>query len=160
MIEIMTKALGAVEIDEKQILEFPYGIPGFEKLSQFALLDSGQPPFYWLQSTEDVEVAFILIDPMLICPEYRLEIGKSEYQTLDLRLNDEKALLFAIVTVRGGGAMVTANLQGPVVINRESRRGRQFISTNPDWDIRYNIMDALRAMSEEEEDADLNQKEG
>jgi flagellar assembly factor FliW len=52
-------------------------------------------------------------------------------------------LFFAIVTIPEDHKKMSANLQGPVIINREKRIGKQFISTNPDWKTRHYILDEL-----------------
>jgi flagellar assembly factor FliW len=142
--EIMTKAYGAVDIDEKQIIHFPSGLFGFETLREFALLDAEQKPFFWLQSLEVEQIAFILINPIIFRPDYKPEIVKEELQELGLRNeDDDRYLLFSIVTIPADQSQMTANLQGPVVINRENRWGKQFISTSQDWKVRHNIMKEL-----------------
>lgn len=142
--EIMTKAYGAIDIDEKQILHFPAGLFGFETLRDFALLDAEQKPFFWLQSLEVEQIAFILINPLIFRPDYKPDILKEELEDLGLdNKNDERALLFSIVTIPADQSQMTANLQGPVIINRETRWGKQFISTNQEWKVRHNIMEEL-----------------
>ncbi len=63
MATILTKPFGSVELDERQRIRFPFGVLGFESLHDYALLDADQAPFYWLQSLEVVEIAFVLIEP-------------------------------------------------------------------------------------------------
>lgn len=154
--EIDTKPFGIIEIEDKQLIEFPIGLPGFETFTKFALLDSGQPPFYWLQSLDDVNVAFILINPFLFLPEYNVDIDDREFESVGLVSDSELMLIFSIVTVRNEGTMVTANLQGPIVINPQQRLGRQFITNNPQWELRYDIMESLIKMRDD--DADINSK--
>lgn len=143
MTKINSKAFGEIEIEEKQLIEFPFGIPGFEELKEFALLDSGQYPFYWLQSTKQVEVAFILTDPFLLKPDYQLEVPDSDFESIQLTGEKGSALIFTILTVRANGAMITANLQAPVVINPTNKKGRQVISNNPELEIRFDVLKAL-----------------
>ncbi|RQV98510.1 MAG: flagellar assembly protein FliW [Calditrichaeota bacterium] len=144
--EIMTKAYGAVEIDEKQIIHFPSGLFGFETLREFALLDAEQKPFFWLQSLEVEQIAFVLINPIIFRPDYKPMVVEDELLELGLENEEEeKVLLFSIVTIPSDQKLMTANLQGPVLINRETRRGRQFISTSSEWKVRHNIMDELAA---------------
>ena len=52
-------------------------------------------------------------------------------------------LLFAIVTIPEDSRRMTANLQGPVIINRRTRVGRQFISPSPRWGIRHFILEEM-----------------
>ncbi len=145
--EINTKAYGLVNIDERQIIGFPEGILGFETLHKFALLDAAQQPFYWLQSLDLVDVAFVLIKPTIFRPDYRSASMKSDLEILDLPGGDENenALVFSIVTFSEDSKVMTANLQGPVIINKKSRLGRQCISTDDRWKTRHNIAEELAA---------------
>lgn len=142
--EINTKAYGPIEIDSKQIINFPSGLFGFESLNEFALLDAEQQPFFWLQSLEVEQIAFILINPMIFRPDYDPSVVIDELEEIGLKTNDdENILLFSIVTIPEDQSRMTANLQGPVIINKEARVGRQFISTCPDWKVRHNIIEEL-----------------
>ncbi len=142
--QITTKAYGEVEIDERQIIRFPNGLFGFETLHDFALLDASQQPFYWLQSIDVVEVAFVLINPGIFRSDYDPGLMKPDMEVLELsELNDETALVFSIVTFLEDNQNMTANLQGPVVINRHARIGRQCISGDSRWMTRHNIAEEM-----------------
>jgi flagellar assembly factor FliW len=141
-IRVDTKAYGAIEVDERQKILFPYGILGFESLKEYVLLDAAQPPFYWLQSLEVLEIAFVLINPRIFNPDYRLEVSPEELAEIGIH-SPEEALDFAIVTIPEDPREMTANLQGPIVINRVSRTGRQSISTNPRRELRHPILKEL-----------------
>ena len=82
--KIRTKPYGEMEIAERQRLIFPRGIFGFEELREFALLDSAQPPFYWLQSLQRVEIAFVLIDPHFFRPDYTPDVDPAELQEIEV----------------------------------------------------------------------------
>lgn len=145
---ITSKFSGEIEINEKQILEFPEGLPGFEHLRQFALMDAQQPPFYWLQSMEVTEIAFALINPRIFRPSYDPGVSQAEMDALGVE-NPEDLLVFAIVTIPENQRDMTANLQGPLLINRKTRQGRQFISANPEWKVRHRVLDELAAVRSE-----------
>lgn len=139
---IQTKAYGALSVDERQLIEFPTGLYGFERLTKYALLDAHQKPFYWLQSTEDVQVAFVLINPYVFRPDFVLEIPDEDYEDIGSPAEDD-VLVFAIVTIPTDGSEITANLQGPLVINRKQRLGRQSISLDPRWQTKHAIVEEL-----------------
>ena len=136
---VVTKAYGEVPVLEKQIIEFPTGLYGFESLHSYALLDSHTPPFYWLQSVEDAELAFILINPYVVTREYVLDIPGE-----DLKLvgdpDPDDLLVFAIVTIPEDRRDISCNLQGPLIINRERRLGRQSISLDQRWKIKHYLL--------------------
>ena len=142
---ITTKAFGDIEIDERQVLYFPNGIIGFEQLKDYAFLDAAQQPFYWLQSLDDAEIAFILIDPHIFRPNYSPDVAEEDIEELSLE-SAEDLLVFAIVTIPEDQNRMTANLQGPLLFNRKTRRGRQSISLNQNWQLKHFILDELAAL--------------
>jgi len=144
--EINTKAYGKINIDDKQVLTFPSGLFGFESLTEYALLDAEQQPFFWLQSLEVEQIAFILINPIIFRPDYDPAVHEDELLEIGLTDNDDDDfLLFSIVTIPADQSRMTANLQGPIVINKDTKIGRQFISTCADWKVRHNIIEELAA---------------
>jgi flagellar assembly factor FliW len=135
--EVLTKFLGRVEIDEKQKIVFPEGLYGFEDIKEFALITAEQAPFFYLQSIENKDVAFILIDPFLCCPEYEPDVDNEELAAIGI-YDPQDALVFAIITIRPDSNM-TANLQGPLIVNRKNRLGRQAILSDPRWEIQHEV---------------------
>ena len=82
--EIKTKALGTVQIEEDQIITLSEGFYGFKKYHRFALLDAKQKPFIWIQSLDDAELAFIAIDPFIFRPDYELDIDDALLEPLGI----------------------------------------------------------------------------
>ena len=147
MVKVKTKAFGLVEIDEKQRITFPQGLFGFESFRDYVILDAEQQPFYWLQSIDVEQVAFVLINPFLFRPDYEMDIDNSEL--LPIGINDPgKAVILAIVTIPPDNGPMTANLQGPLVINRENRLGIQAILTDSRWKTKHDIIADLETAKE------------
>ena len=96
--KVQTKAYGEIEIEDRQRISFPRGLFGFEELHDFVLLDATQQPFYWLQSVERVEVAFVLIDPKFFRPDYTPEVDPLELEEIGIITADDM-LVFSIVTI-------------------------------------------------------------
>lgn len=142
---INTKAYGSIEVDEKQKITIPNGLFGFEDFQDYVLLDAQQQPFYWLQSVNEQEIAFILINPFIFRPDYEVNIGNDELMEIGIDVPD-KAMIFTIVTIPHDGSPMTANLQGPLVINRDSRVGKQAILPDTRWKTRHDIMAELEKM--------------
>ena len=139
---IQTKSDGEVEISEKQKIFFPNGIIGFESYKNYALLDSKSPPFYWLQSLDDVNIAFVILSPFLVVENYSLDISPSSYESIEFDgdVNSDRLLIFTIVTiVDDESGVITVNLQAPVIINKENKYAIQSIQNNPKWEIRHVI---------------------
>ncbi|WP_010255574.1 flagellar assembly protein FliW [Treponema primitia] len=140
--KVATKSYGLIEVDERQRISFPLGILGFEPVKEYILLDAERQPFYWLQALDVEQVAFILINPFLFRPDYELDINDEELQDIGLS-GPEKALIFSVVTIPSDGGPMTANLQGPLIINRETRSGKQAVLTDPRWKTKHDIMSEL-----------------
>jgi flagellar assembly factor FliW len=140
-VKVATKPYGLIDIDERQKIVFPQGLFGFEMYTDYVLMDAERQPYYWLQAMDSQGAAFILISPFLFRPDYEVNIGNDELSCIGLD-KAENALVFAIATVPPDGPM-TANLQGPLIINRDSRMGRQVILTDPRWKTRHNVMEEL-----------------
>lgn len=141
---IRTRPYGELDVDERQLVSLPWGLLGFEDLRDWALLDAAQPPFYWLQSLERPEIAFVLIDPLVFRPDYEPGADPAELAELQIASAQDRIVL-VIVTVPEQSTRMTANLQGPLVFNRRTRVGRQVVSTDPRWGVRHVIADELAA---------------
>ena len=146
--KVLTKAYGMVEVNERQKVTFPSGLFGFESLKDYVLLDAEQQPFYWLQSLDEEKTAFILIDPFLFRPDYEMDIDNDELRPIGIS-DPEKAVIFTIVTVPIDNSPMTANLQGPLVINRDSRLGVQAVLTDSRWKTKHDILAELAALKQE-----------
>lgn len=142
--KIQTKALGEIEIDERQILDFPEGVIGFRPFTSFALLDAPQKPYFYLQSTVMPALNFILVDPFLFRPDYSIDLSDELCSGLGLQSPDD-ALILVMVTSPSDGGPVTANLMGPLVICKGTRRGVQIVLGDPRWKTKHDVMAELAA---------------
>ncbi|GMO40185.1 MAG: flagellar assembly protein FliW [Termitinemataceae bacterium] len=139
--KVQTKAYGLIDADERQKIVFPSGLFGFESIKDYLLLDAKQQPFYWLQATESAQTAFVLINPFLFRPDYEIDASDSELSEIGVS-KPENALVFAIVTIPADGPM-TANLQGPIIMNRQTRKGKQIILSDPRWKTKHDVLSEL-----------------
>ncbi len=144
MIRIQTKAYGPLDVDERQVLHFPDGLLGFEKFKDYALLDAAQKPFFYLQSMDISELAFVLIDPFLFRPDYSVDADDALLSSVGIE-RPEDALVLSIVTVPADGSPITANLMGPLIVDRASRRGVQAVMTDPRWQTKHDVLAELAA---------------
>jgi flagellar assembly factor FliW len=143
-VKVATKAYGLIDVDERQKIIFPQGLFGFENLTDYLLLDAERQPFYWLQSIDMEQVAFVLLSPFLFRPDYELNISNEELAEIGIH-SPEKALVFSIITIPPDGSPMTANLQGPLVINRDTRTGKQAVLSDTRWKTKHDIMAELAA---------------
>ncbi|MDR0443717.1 MAG: flagellar assembly protein FliW [Treponema sp.] len=142
--KVATKAYGQIEVDEKQKIFFPQGLLGFDDNKDYVLLDAEAQPFYWLQSTDDKEIAFVLVNPFLFRPDYEVNIPNEELVEIGIT-SPEKAVIFSIVTIPPNGEPMTANLQGPLVINRDNMTGKQAVLADIRWRTKHDLIAELNA---------------
>jgi len=122
---IHTSRFGEVDVDQNRIMKFPKGLLGFPDESQYVLLEAGQDSyFWWLQSIELPELAFVVTDPSYFVPTYKVPIRVEQMNELGISSLDE-AQVFVVVNKRD--SWLTGNLQGPLVINVASRTGEQLV---------------------------------
>jgi flagellar assembly factor FliW len=118
---VMPTAINSVRI--------PTGLLGFEQIKDYVLIAKpGEEPFAWLQVQDNSALAFVVIDPFMVLPEYQPDIPTLDVEFLGLK-NSDDALLLGIVTVHSA-RRATVNLKGPVVVNRHTHVAKQIIITN------------------------------
>lgn len=142
--ELLTKAKGKIEITEDRLITIPEGLFGFEEYTKFALVDSDYDPFIWLQSCEDSNLAFLIVDPFLICNSYETDIDDESLLKIGIT-KPEDIIIMTIVTVPHDGSSITANFQGPLVINKNNHKCMQVILNDNRWSTKVNIIDALNS---------------
>jgi flagellar assembly factor FliW len=110
-------------------VHLPTGILGFEQFKNYVLLaNPAEMPFAWLRVTDSASLAFVVINPFIVMPDYAPDIPEPDAEFLGLK-EPADALLFSIVTLRGPNR-ATLNLKGPLVINRHTHTGKQVIIAN------------------------------
>ncbi|MBL9149009.1 MAG: flagellar assembly protein FliW [Phycisphaerae bacterium] len=135
---VETTRFGAVEIDDSRIIQFPAGLLGFSSYRRYALLQPDeQGIFFWLQSIDAPDLAFVVTDPALWIPDYQAQIRREQMDELGLgELADAQVLV--IVNKRDGA--LTANLQGPLVINAKNCSAMQLVLAEKRWTTRHVLM--------------------
>lgn len=139
--QISTKAYGKVEINPDEIITFASGLIGFEDRRKFVLLGTSDADevLVWLQSLEDENLAFVVVQPRFIKPDYQPEIQVEEIR--DLEAEDEKELLLlSIVTIPEDVSKMTANLKAPLVINAKKNTGKQIVLNDNRFQIKTPVL--------------------
>lgn len=111
--------------------ELPAGLIGLEDATRFELLiNEEEEPFMWIRSTEQHELAFVVVEPSKILNDYDVEIADDDADKLDIQ-SAEDALILNIVTLKDDDIeSATVNLIGPIVLNRRTLKGKQLIAAN------------------------------
>jgi flagellar assembly factor FliW len=135
--QVITTRFGRIEVAAGDVIRFPSGLPGLEDCREWALLaDAANDAVGWLQSTTRGEVALAVVSPRRFVPDYRVRIPRSELQPLDLAdVRDAQV----VVVVGRTDTTLTLNLKAPIVINVETRTGRQVVASG-DLPLRHELV--------------------
>jgi flagellar assembly factor FliW len=154
-LKVKTTRFGELEVDESRTITFAESILGFPESKRFILLEhETNSPFKWLQSLDEEKLAFILIDPLYVMPEYRIEVMKEDITSIELT-SLEKAVVICIVNIGKEATSITANLIGPIIVNPDKMLAKQVVALNSEYSIRHSIMDPAKKAK----DNSLPQKE-
>jgi flagellar assembly factor FliW len=135
---IETSRFGPLEVDERRLIRFPKGILGFPDQQEYALIQTAENSvFYWLQAVGRPELAFVVCDPRTFVGDYVVPVKLEELSQIGLT-EPGAAQVFTIVNKVD--SLLTANLQGPLIINVETRTGRQLVLSDRRYSTRHILM--------------------
>ena len=140
MRKIYTSRFGELEVDEAKVVHFQNGIPAFENEHEFIVLPyDEESPYYFMQSLNSPDLAFLLTIPFLFFPDYSFDIDDETIRELDVKSSD-KLLYYSMITIPNGSIRyMTANLLAPVVINIENMQAKQVVLENSNYTTKHRL---------------------
>lgn len=135
--KVNTTRFGELDVPDTLIIRMTKPVLGFEQLKRFVIVETADfEPFKWFQAVDDPQVAFVIVNPLLFFPEYGIEVNPREID--ELRVNDVRDVdTYAIVTIPQDFTRMTANLQGPILINTRTNLAKQLVLVNSTYRIRH-----------------------
>ncbi len=141
---VKTGRFGQLNVSEEEIIKIPLGILGFPELTDFCLVDPGDDTLIlWLQSLQDAEIAFPLLEPKIFKPDYAARLSAAELRELKLT-NINQSAVFSILTIPSEVTEMTANLKAPLVINLREQIARQVVLQENEYSIKHLMFKDLR----------------
>lgn len=117
-----------IDVREKDIITFPEGLLGFPDQTRYVLLEEKMAgPFLTLQSLDNPNSSFILINPALVDKNYELDIDIKGLKQLECEEITDSLTIHCVVCIGYIIKDTTANLQGPIIINNKNNIGAQFV---------------------------------
>ena len=136
--EIQTTRFGLLNVEDERVMNFPRGLLGFPNHTRFALIQTGQENyFFWLQSCDDPNLAFVVTDPSIFFKDY--EVPLRDETTGDLQMADPRFAQVFVICNRVGD-WLTGNLLGPLVVNAANRLAQQVVLTEKKWTTRQPLL--------------------
>ena len=138
-VKIATTRFGDLDLPDEKVITFPKGLIGFAQVRRFVVLDHpGGGPFQWLQAVDVPELAFVVTDPTLFFRDYQVPVKSEELRSIGIESMDEGVVVVILVVPKDPKG-ITANLQGPIVINVARRLARQFVLDMPQYTTKHPI---------------------
>ena len=139
---IKTTKFGEIEIDKNAIFDFVSPIIGFKNLKQYTIIDyKPDSPFKWLQSTEDMNLAF----PITLCSffgiNYQFDIPDEEAQLLEIESADDVFVCNIANIPSSNPQGATINMLAPIIINLKNKKAMQIILKNTDFEVRHKLFE-------------------
>ena len=148
--KLATRIFGEVDVDDSKIISFPNGIIGFPDLKRFVLMfdeEKGTDTIKWLQSVDEPSFAMPVMDPLIVCPDYKPEVDRTTVDVIG-ELSNEELLVLVTVTVPHDLKQMTVNLMGPFIINVKECKAVQTIVDNDDYPVKFPIYEILQKNKE------------
>lgn len=123
---------------EEELIHFQEGLFGFEEYKTFLPLpvEEDNDAVLCLQSTENTDLSFIIMNPFYLKEDYRPELSLADYKNLGTE--DTGVLSFYVICVIGTlSEKSTVNLKCPIVVNTESRQAVQVILASEEYRMRH-----------------------
>ena len=142
--KIDTLIFGSIEINEDKVITFNDGLPGFESLKQFTIIEVEETkPFKHLQSLESKGICFTIIDPYFLKEDYAPIINESYFEKLGGGI-DIEFVVYSIVTLKTSIEESTVNLAGPLLIHVENKIGVQVITEDLTYTTKHKLAELIK----------------
>jgi flagellar assembly factor FliW len=126
--KIETSRFGLLDVSEETLLVFPSGLVGFPACRRFVVLDTAEDSDYqWFQSVDEPSLAFVVMDVHLLQPDFRIDVPDEGLAELDMAQTDPIVIRAVVTIPTGNPDQATANLRAPLVVNLQTRKGKQMI---------------------------------
>jgi len=124
-------------------IDLANGLIGLPDLTRLELIQHPDTwPFVTLRSPSPGGLQFLAIVPNDFIPGYVIELNDIDTECLGLTRSEDAQVLNIVTIHSHEPQFVTANLIGPVVINRRTRAARQVIIANSqDYSPRHVLVD-------------------
>ena len=141
--ELETTRFGTIKIDPESVITFTQPILGFQEYRRFVMLPGPCEYLTWLQSTDAGDLAFILLDPHSVVPDYAVNMRPQELAELAVS-SVEELHVYTLVVVPNDHSQIRTNLKAPILISSKHRLGKQTILERSDYPIQYFLAQAAR----------------
>ena len=141
-----TVRFGTIEVEEEKVVHFAQGIPAFEDEHAFVVIPyDEESPYFFLQSLQTPDLAFLMTVPYLFFKDYEFEIDDETQEKLALK-NPDDVLVYVLLTIPHGSIKdMTANLMAPVIINAKTMQAKQLVLEKSTYTTKHRLFNEAEA---------------
>lgn len=144
----VTRLFGEIDIQDDKIITLENGMIGLPEYQKFALIfdeEKGmkESAIMWLQSMDDPETAFPVMQPNIVKPDYNPTVNDEMLSPIG-ELNEENTYVLVTLTAVADVKESSVNLKAPIVINTDTRKGCQII-VEDDYPVKFKIYEAVQS---------------
>ena len=145
-----TVRFGTIEVEEEKIVQFAQGIPAFEDEHAFVVIPyDEESPYFFLQSLQTPDLAFLMTVPYLFFKDYEFEIDDETQEKLALK-NPDDVLVYVLLTIPHGSIKdMTANLMAPVIINAKTMQAKQLVLEKSKYTTKHRLFNEQETAGKE-----------
>jgi flagellar assembly factor FliW len=124
---IKTRDFGNIAVNEEDEITLTCGMYGFDEYKKYVILkDSPEDDVMYLQSLDNTDLSFVLIDPYAVAEGFNPSVNEEDLKDLETDSESElKFLVIAIIKENIKDSVV--NLKSPIAINPKTRKAKQVI---------------------------------
>ncbi|MBF0427959.1 MAG: flagellar assembly protein FliW [Magnetococcales bacterium] len=126
--EVHGTRFGTLKYKQEELITLEKGMMGFPSSKSYLMFPySDDSSFFWLQSVDEPEIAFIVINPFDFFSDLELLIDDEETEAIGLEKGEDLEVFTLLTIPDGKPEEMRTNLAGPVVVNVRNRQGRQVL---------------------------------
>jgi len=136
---VTSTRFGTLDIPDERAIDFGPGLLGFPESQRYVLVEIEEDDdYFWIQSVEIDDVAFLCIRPWDFFPDYELDVSDDVQEQIELHDPVDSEVFLLLTTHHENDELVdiTANLLGPIILNSSNRKARQVVLNNSDYTTR------------------------
>ena len=137
--KVNTTRFGQLILEEEKIIDMPTGMLGFPDKRRFFILKNREDsPFFWYQCVDDPTLAFVITNPSLFVPNYKVDLSEAFKVMMWDPAELECVLVYVVVNIpKGCPKKMTGNFIGPILINQKKSQAVQTVISNSPYSHQY-----------------------
>lgn len=143
-VKVATSRFGDVDVRDDELFTAVRPLPGFANSSQYFFIERKNiAPFKWMQSVQESDLTFVVVEPNQFFHDYEPRIGAFDVEEVGLK-SAKDVFILTIVVLPEDLTKMTANLKGPLVFNLKERKFKQSFIETDQYTVRESIVDGIK----------------